>query len=274
MTHRIGSFAAVLLLFAAPAAFGQESSDAYTILMSSDDGLRAQGMDYQLQQVDFFGREGVHTSARVWKKDFRWVAGDDRRDARGRGLTYLIDELAASVGDISVAAVSAAADRAADTWSRDVCARGLRLARTGWDGTDATVFDFLLDVGEFGDPFQADVVMAGFPPEMAEVFPEDAIAFAVTFIFVDGSGEPTDIDQDGNMDTALSEIYLNPDVDWSLGGDGIDVETTLLHELGHSLGIGHLGAPPEGVMNPVYAGIRLELAKVDHAALCTVTRDR
>lgn len=276
MTHRIGSFAAVLLLLAAPAAFGQEPSDAFTVMMSSGDGLRAQGMDYQLQQIDFFGREGAHASARVWMHDFQWVPGDGRRGSQGTGLTYLIDEGGAAAGELSIDQVIDAADRAAATWSKDSCAKSLKLKRTAWDGSDATVFDFLLEVGEFGNPFQGDVVIAGFSTEMAELFSDDTIAFAVTFVFVDGSGTPTDIDKDGNMDTALSEIYLNPSMDWSAGGggEGIDIETTLLHELGHSMGVGHLGAPPEGVMNPVYSGVRLDLAKIDHAALCTVTTHR
>jgi hypothetical protein len=274
MTHRIGSFAAVLLLLAAPSAFGQQPGTDYTLLMASGDGLRAQGMDYQLQQIDFFGRDGAHASAQVWRQDFQWVAGDGRRGSQGNGLTYLIDERHAVAG-VSAAELAMVADGAAATWNRDSCAKSLRLKRGEWDGTDATVFDFLLEVGEFGDPFQADVVIAGFTPEMSALFSEDTIGFAVTFVFVDPTGTPTDIDGDGNMDTALSEIYLNPTMDWSIGGvdgDGtIDVETTLLHELGHSLGIGHLGAPPVGVMNPVYAGVRVDLAKIDHAALCAVT---
>jgi len=49
---------------------------------------------------------------------------------------------------------------------------------------------------------------------------------------------------------------------------GFDVETVGTHEFGHSFGEGHFGPPPTAVMNPVYAGIRLNLFPTDNAAYC------
>ena len=270
---------ATALLLAAPALATAQDGESSTLplMVSSNDGLRAQGMDYMIQQIDFFGRDGVRTSTRIHRKEFRWVAGDARRGARGKMLTYLIDERATLTGDHSVEAVAAAIDRAAATWSSDDCLGGSKLARVPWDGGDTTVFDFLLEVGPFGDPFAADVTVAGFTPELAEFFGDDTIAFAVTFIFVGADGEPTDVNGDGHLDTALNEIYFNPSVDWSLdaelgevGSGWFDIETTALHELGHALGLGHMGVPPEGAMNPVYDGVRREIGKIDHAGLCLV----
>jgi hypothetical protein len=34
----------------------------------------------------------------------------------------------------------------------------------------------------------------------------DTLAFSVTFIFVDDAGNPTDINGDGYLDTALNEV--------------------------------------------------------------------
>ena len=107
----------------------------------------------------------------------------------------------------------------------------------------------------------------------------------MTFIFVDpDTGEPTDINGDNRLDTALNEVYYNNNFGNPAGDragnpwgidvllPGIDVETVALHENGHSLGIGHFGPPPPAVMNPVYAGIRHSPLPVDSAGMCSVWR--
>jgi hypothetical protein len=43
-----------------------------------------------------------------------------------------------------------------------------------------------------------------------------------------------------------------------------------VHEIGHSLGIGHIVAPLDATMNPVYTGVNQTLAPLDGAALCTI----
>ena len=108
------------------------------------------------------------------------------------------------------------------------------------------------------------------------------LAFSVSFIFIDDLGNPTDINGDNNLDTALNEVYYNDNFG-NPGGSragnpwginillpGIDVETVGLHENGHSLGIGHFGPPPDAVMNPVYAGIRHTPLAVDDGGMCAV----
>lgn len=264
-----------LLALAAPAAASAEESGdaALTILLSGNDGLRAQGMDYMIQQIDFFHRDGSRASARYFQKDFRWVPRDSRRGATGNGLAFLVDN-AWNTGDggtPSAQAVEAAVAGAVETWDRDSCTAGLPLRPIKGSGGDVTVFDFLLGTGELGDPLAADVVMAGLPAGMSEFFGPDTLAFSVTFVFVDGAGMPTDVDRDGNMDTAHNEIYFNRDFAWtSGGGTGFDLETTALHELGHALGLGHFSSPPRSVMTPVYGGVLRALQPIDHAALCVV----
>lgn len=238
-----------------PAAHAQSSTDlSRTLLLSSNDGLRAQGMDYTVQQIDFLGRDGGHASIRWFQQDFRWVRGDSRRGASGPGLTLLVDHAWAEQGAsrMDPGELSSTLDRAATTWRADSCLAKSPLRDALHPGGDVTVFDYLLGTGGFGDPFAADVVIAGPAAGMEEIFSGDILAFAVTFVFVDADGAPTDADQDGYLDTALSEIYLDPATDWTFDGlSGIDLETALLHELGHALGLGHFGAPPESVMTPV-----------------------
>jgi len=107
-------------------------------------------------------------------------------------------------------------------------------------------------------------------------------AFSVGAVLFNNEGNPTDINGDNNLDTALNEVYYNdnfgnpggsrPGNPWGINIllPGIDVETVGLHENGHSLGIGHFGPPPDAVMNPVYAGIRHSPLSVDDAGMCAV----
>ena len=260
-------------LLAPASSFAQEGDPAtLTIMLSSNDGLRAQGMDYIVQQIDYFRRDGSRASARLYAKDFGWIPGDTRRNADGANLDVLFDAANGSTGTTAAAAVGQSIDRARQTWGADECLAGTPLVKATHPGGDVTVFDGLVGDGTVGDPFAADIVVAGFPDGLDAVFGPDTLAFSVTFIFVDGDGVPTDMDGDGRLDTAHNEIYFNPAFDWTLDAEaaGTDIETTALHELGHSLGLGHFGAPPASVMNPVYAGVRRELLPIDHAALCVL----
>ncbi len=267
----------VLVLLSPLAAFAQQGDPGtVTLLLESNDGLRAQGMDYIVQQIDFFRRDGSRSSARLFQQEFRWVPGDARRGSSDRGLSYLFDGSwgGTGPGGIPRAGVETAVDRAVAVWAGDSCLAKHPLVDRGDAVGDVTVFDFVAGAGGLGDPFAADVVVAGFQPGLADVFDPDTLAFSVSFIFVDGDGNPTDLDHDGRFDTAHNEIYFNDALAWSLhGGSGFDVETTALHELGHALGLGHFGPPPTSVMNPVYAGTRRHLYPIDHAALCLVYGD-
>jgi len=270
----VGISLAVVALLVLPApSFGQEGdSSTLTIMLSSNDGLRAQGMDYIVQQIDYFRRDGSRASARLYAKDFGWVPGDARRGAVDGSLGVLFDSSNGAIGTLSAQAVGQAVQRARLTWAGDDCLAGTPLLKVAQPDGDVTVFDGLVGDGGIGDPFAADIVTAGFPAGLEALFGPDTLAFSVTFIFVDGDGVPTDLDGDGRLDTAHNEIYFNPAFDWTLDetAGGFDIETTALHELGHSLGLGHFGAPPISVMNPVYGGIRRELYPLDHAALCVL----
>lgn len=275
-TYPVALTASLILLVGGPAALEahEEDEDARIIMLSGNDGLRAQGMDYVLQQIDFFNRDGSRSSVRYFQQEFRWVAGDERRGSTGAGLTVLFDGTSEEEHrtGVSASALTGALGRAVGTWGRERCLQDVPLTEVPHAGGDVTVFDYVVGAGGFGDPFAADVVVAGFPAKLDDVFGDDTLAFSVSFIFVDADGQPTDIDGDQHLDTALNEIYLNPELDWTLAADGsgFDLETTLLHELGHALGLGHFSPPPDSVMSPVYSGVERKLHAIDRAALCVV----
>lgn len=263
---------ALALLLPAGGFAQQGDSESLTIMLSSNDGLRAQGMDYIVQQIDYFHRDGSRASARLYQNEFRWVPGDARRGSKDASLSVMFDESNGGTSGIGSSAVANAVRRAQETWAADSCLGKTPLYEAFYTGGDVTVFDGLAGTGTIGDPFGADIVAAGFNEDISALFGPETVAFSVTFVFVDGAGVPTDMDGDGRMDTAHNEIYFNPRFDWTVNRneDGTDIETTALHELGHALGLGHFGSPPVSVMNPVYSGVQRDLFPIDHAALCLV----
>lgn len=237
--------------------------------------LRAEWMDLRVEQVELLTLGQGRSSSRLHRQPFRWVAGDWRREADGTNLTYLVD-LSDGLGSsgLTPAAAEGAVDRAMATWSADPCLQKLKLVKRAGGGSDPDIFDSRFGYGGFGNYRAADVVHAGWlPPDFFERVTgpgggQNVVALSVTFIYVDRNGEPTDFDGDGYLDTAHSEIYYNQGFSWLAGG--IDAQSVALHEVGHALGIGHMGPPPTAVMNPVYDGTQTSLLPIDHAALCGV----
>jgi hypothetical protein len=273
----------LVLILLSPLAVSAQQGDpgSITLMLESNDALRAQGMDYIVQQIDYYSQDGSRTSARMFQQEFRWVPGDARRGSSDASLSYLFDESAgdAAPAGLELEDVEEAVERAATIWSQDSCLAKVPLVERGEPTSevadlgepmgDVTIFDYVAGDGGLGDPFAADLVAAGFHPGLDNVFSPNILAFSVSFVFVGPDGNPTDVDHDGHLDTAHNEIYFNEDMDWSVhGGSGFDVETATLHEIGHALGLGHFGPPPKSVMNPVYSGIKRHLYPIDHAALC------
>jgi hypothetical protein len=269
---------AVLL---APSALRAQEGDPYTIetMNEYNGGLRALWMDIQVEQIEVLTLGKGRSSTRLHRQPFRWVAGDSRRRADGSNLTYLIHQAGLAGSGLDAAAAEAAIDRALKSWSATPCfSSKVSIIKRPDTGADPDIFDGLLGYGSFGDYRVADIVHAGWmPPSFfdavnGEGSGETVLAFSVTFIYIGGNGRPTDVNKDGYLDTAANEIYYNEAFAWLLGGDagGIDLQSVALHELGHSLGIGHIGAPLEAVMNPVYSGVHRELNSLDGAALCSV----
>lgn len=285
-----GIFVSVVLLTAAlllPANLFAEEGDPGVLAMMHEINaqLAGMGLDIAVEQIEFFTIGGGRPSNRIHQQSFRWVPGDPRRAAQGDDITYLVDQSdGATASGLTNADTEAAIDSAFATWdTKESCMSKVDLVKRADNGDDPDIFDSFFGFGDFGDPFLADIVNAGWLPRAyfeAVGGPgggRGILAFSVTFTFTG-----TDINGDGYLDTALNEVYFNDNFG-DPGGDragnpwgidinlpGIDVETVALHENGHSLGIGHFGPPPAAVMNPVYAGINHDPDAIDHAGMCAV----
>jgi hypothetical protein len=283
----------LLLVLLVPAGLsaqrGQGDPKVLAMMHRVNKQLATQGLNIAVEQIEFFtfglGRPGN----RIHQQAFRWVAGDPRRNATGIDITYLVDQSdGATASSLSNSETEGAIDRAISTWDTEKCLRKVRINKRADSGADPDIFDSFFGFGGSGNPFLADIVNAGWLPRAffeAVGGPgggRGILAFSVTFIFLDGSGNPSDINGDNYLDTALNEVYYNntfgdPGDDragnrWGINIQlpGIDVGTVALHENGHSLEIGHFGPPPDAVMNPVYAGIRQSLFPIDQAGMCIV----
>ena len=298
MHRRIARLLALLLLLAPMASLSsrvkatvpmQNDPDLLARVRQINESLRASGLGIAIEEISFFtigqGRPGI----RIHQSGLRWVAGDARRLADGDNITYLVDQSdGATASGLTSAQTEAALDRALNTWQDNRCFQKVNIIKRADSGADPDIFDAFFGFGGFGNPFLADIVEAGWLPRAffeAVGGPgggRGILAFSVSFIFVDSNGNPTDINGDNYLDTALNEVYYNNNFGDPAGDragnpwginialPGIDVETVGLHENGHSLGLGHFGPPPAAVMNPVYAGIRHSPLPTDSSGMCAV----
>lgn len=236
--------------------------------------LEELGLGIAVESIEFFSIGQGRSSNRLHQQDHRWVAGDARRLAQGNDITYIVDQSGqGTASGVSAGATETATDNAMVTWGADSCLSNVRLVKRPDPGTDITIFDYFLGAGGLGYPYAADIVQAGWFPPGPPFFDSSTLAFSVSYIFMTDNGVPTDINGDNYLDTALNEVYNNDGFFWGINAPlppTIDVETVELHELGHSLEVGHFGPPPTAVMNPVYAGLRHSLFPIDHAGMCTI----
>ena len=281
---------AVFAMITALAASAQEGDPSILARMQQINArLRSMGLGIAVEQIDFFTIGQGRPSNRIHAQEFRWVANDPRRLADGENITYLVDQSdGATASGLTNAQTEAAIDRAMNTWDANRCFSRVDIVKRADTGADPDIFDSFFGFGALGNPFLADITNAGWLPRAffeAVGGPgggRGILAFSVSFIFVDDDGNPTDINGDNRLDTALNEVYYNNTFGqagtdragnpWGINVPlpGIDVETVALHENGHSLGVGHFGPPPAAVMNPVYAGIRHAPLAVDSSGMCSV----
>ena len=235
-----------------------------------------------------------------------WVYGDPDRGGR-TNIVYAIDttDVAPIDDGLSLEQTIGFLDSAMNSWNNVNCTSldidgvlsetdlGLEQNREGFGGSSET------------PPY--DIVFAGNLPQDFFIEIEAPGALAVTFVYTfTGIGreplkgnDPLDINGDGYLDYAFSEIYSNAEVVWSDGGQRTnlndyfvggfatvvqDYETVMLHEAGHGLSIEHFGKslfdtetgyiesiPKEGIMNAFAKGpAAREVDKRTNGMFCSV----
>ena len=279
---------AVAVVLAVPVGGQNAAGDpaAVAFMRQINQVLRGSSLHIAVEQVEFFTVGQGRPANRIHQGGIRWVANDPRRFADGEKITYLVDKSdGATASGLTSAQTEAAIDSALGTWQASPPMKKVTIVKRADGGDDPDIFDSFFGFGGFGNPFLADIVEAGWLPRAffeAVGGPgggRGILAFSVSFIFTDDDGNPTDINGDNYLDTALNEVYYNDTFGnaatdrannpWriNLPLPAIDVETVALHENGHSLGLGHFGPPPAAVMNPVYAGIRHAPLPTDAAGM-------
>lgn len=249
-------------------------------------GLAAEGKNYEVAIAEWIAGPGTDEVGRTvffrdrgnGKLGHHFVPGDPRRGGNVE-ITYMIDQTEGAVDGLTVAETSAAIDRAMGTWEAQTCSE-LPIAKVAdLPGVDLGVVEFQNGLG--GLPFPlADVTHAGWLP--AGLLGNSTIGVTFTFVFTDGpGGPPTDIDNNGKLDTFFREILYNDFFVWAIDAD-IDVETVALHEVGHGLSQAHFGAAfrtdangkvhfaPRAVMNAAYSGVQQGLAGTDNGGHCSI----
>lgn len=253
--------------------------------------LEVQGAGYRVGVAEYITGEGDEIGATIISKDvgnkqldFDFVPFDVRRPWSGAAggstddITYAVDATLDAVppfGGLLGAQTDAAIVRAMATWDAETCST-LPITRNPDRGIDIGVVAFRVGLG--GSPFiLADIQHAGWRDID---FPGTILGVTFTFIFVDGVGNPTDIDNNGRGDTAFREIYYDPSSSWADDGvTNFDVEAVALHEAGHGLSQAHFGniffkndgsvkRAPAAVMNPFILGQQRSLLGTDQGGHC------
>ena len=249
--------------------------------------LKAQGTGYRLGEVDYYtakdqvGRTVFFSDLGKKQLVFDFVPGDPRRDSwsgvgAGDSITWTSD-LTDGDARLGLGPTQAAINSAMATWNGIKCSN-IPLALVPAVG-DVGFVEAILTGGASGSFVPAaDVVHAGFGTIVDLILPPPIIAV----FFIDGSGNPTDIDDNGKLDAALREIYYTLNFPWGINTNfPIDVETVALHEAGHGLSQAHFGKlfrtdrngkfhfAPRAVMNAGYTGQQHKLAGSDKGGHCS-----
>lgn len=278
--------AAAALVFSGT-AFAGVDEDLMILMNDLNSELALAGADVRVEMVEYLtendqlGRTVFFSNVGNKRLALDFVPGDPRRVdwsgpvGPGDDITWSSDTAEGAAPGVGLAATQQAISNAMATWDGVDCS-DLPLTEVAGDNTGVLQFIFF---GQGSPDPSADVMNAGFGTLVDLLLPPPIIAATFTFQFVDG-GNPTDIDNDGRADAAFREIYYTNNFAWGIGTN-IDVETVVLHEVGHGLSQGHFGKlsqtdangkfhfSPRAVMNAGYTGVQRSPLGSDNAGHCT-----
>jgi len=285
--------------FARAAAKG---GSAVALLNRSNSTLATKRKDFRIAYAECVTTDNAQEAGQIVFADDRgnkhtgahFVAGDPRAPRRGDNvITYLVDQSdgATHTGvGLTNAQTEAAIDREMHTWDVTTTCSKFPIIKVADNGQDPDLIDGLFGFGTVGTPC-ADITHAGWMPgAFFDLFApggsEFILGITFTFVFVDDStGVPTDINHDGEEDTAFHETYYNDAFEWGINTDNstaIDVETVALHESGHGLDQAHFGKifatlsnqrlhfAPQAVMNAAISIQKHSLLGTDNAGHCSI----
>jgi len=129
--------------------------------------LASSGLNAAVEQVEFFTIGNGRPAARIHKAGLRFVANDSRRLVDGDKIRYLVDQSdGATASGLTNAQTEAAIDRALATWQAARCFKKVDIVKQPDSGADPDIVDALVsgNPADFGTPFLADIVNAGWLP--------------------------------------------------------------------------------------------------------------
>lgn len=277
--------------FAATAAPALDEAYMTARLDAINGRLAAAGAGYAVAKAELSLAESanpaspivVFASDHALRLPVQWVAGDPRRGATGPEITW------GNFTPLTVAngagPVEPSLDAAFATWNGVTCSN-LELVKVSLSPFNFPSAILVAGAPFTNDPLEADISTLGFlPGAIFDTFlgpgaSESVLGVTFTLVWIDGNGDPTDVDHNHLADTALKEIWYNNDFAWSTGGGGVDVETVALHEEGHALELGHFGnisvnfktgrliVGPRAVMNAFILGTLRSPLGTDTGAYC------
>jgi len=258
-----------------------QDTEAILTAMVADANARlaAKSYPYRIERAFYYtaGEEQGRTiffDDRTLRLGIHYVPGDPRR-ANGDNLdiAYMIDQVELPTG-FDAATTTAAGDRAMSTWNSVECS-DIPITKLPNIPDDIG----FLNGGLFAALLGADITHAGWLPTLGGT----TLGVTIPFGFIDGEGNFTDINNDGMVDTAFSEIYYSNAFTWADDGvNNIDIETVMLHEAAHGLDQGHFGKlfqtdangrfhfAPRAVMNAGYTGPQRTIGRTDEAGHCGI----
>jgi hypothetical protein len=258
-------------------ASAQELTKARQMLDQANAQLEATGSSLRIVKASFFVKgQGVPEYANL-RTGSKWPY---------RSLTYIIDGSDLTI-DVPAAATTAAIVNGFNTWN-SVANTVITTSQGTDDGGNFDVLDGTFGPGgqcltlfdlsspnldlSAGQIFpEAEIVVGGWLPDtyFANCLGSSSI-LGITFTFSDG-----DINSDNYVDTLYVEQFYNERFAWVTSGSTFlgpteDIETVVVHENGHAIGLDHVGGPvqnqpfklqpngnvfnPEAIMNPAYLG--------------------